>query len=419
MSKRYQMLIMANADNNNNKFYELKLEDDDSVVARYGRVGVQGVTEHKGHGEATFDKVAKAKKAKGYREVNILTTENVSKPISGNVVELAKRDIIRNNPVLEKLIEKLAKINRHQLLAASGGNIDIVDGQVKTPLGLVTLDSVLDAKKKLNELNKFVLNQDLNRDYVTCLEDYLTLVPQKVGHKRGWHTNFFTEFTTFQNQNDLLEQIEQSIKSYQPPAPSADNNPVEKLFGYNLTLLEDVRIFDRINKFYSSNINSRHVTRGYKLKKVYTLINPEKENRYKMYETKLGNVKQLWHGTRPSNVLSILKGGLVIPPTNNTNFTISGRMFGNGCYFSDQSTKALNYATPYWSGGQRESDELYMFYASVAMGKEYTPSGPTQYLPKGYDSIFAKANISGVMNNEMVAPLVDQFRLDYLCEFLE
>ncbi|WP_430326539.1 hypothetical protein, partial [Salmonella enterica] len=57
---------------------------------------------------------------------------------------------------------------------------------------------------------------------------------------------------------------------------------------------------------------------------------------------KVGNIKELWHGTRVGNVLSIMKGGFVIPPSNASHVT--GRMFGNGVYFSDQSTKSLNYA---------------------------------------------------------------------------
>lgn len=428
MTKKYIMLQMTNADGNNNKFYELKLEDDDSVVARYGRVGASGVVEHKGHGEAEFDKVQKSKEKKGYRKVNIMTTETSPTSgktvVSGNLAEIAKRDVAAGNPVLAKLIDRLAQINRHQLLAASDGKIDIVDGVVKTPLGMVTLDSVKEAQTKLQSLSEFVKKNNLSREYTTTLEDYLTLVPQKIPAKRGWNEIFFTDFTTFDAQVALLDQLETSIKNYQPPAPVAEDEadkekPVERVFGYTITILEDDKVFSSIDRFYKSNINSRHVTRGYKLRKIYVLAHPDKQKRYEEFAKKIGNIKNLWHGTRACNVLSILKGGLIIPPTTGGNYTIAGRMFGNGVYFSDQSTKALNYATPYWTGGAKELDEIFMFHASVAMGKEYTPRGPTQHLPSGYDSIYAKAGESGVMNNEMIAPKIDQFKLDYLCEFVE
>lgn len=424
MTKKFIMLVMTNADGNNNKFYELKLEDDDSVIARYGRVGATGVIENKGFGEATFLKVQASKEKKGYRQVNIMTTTTTNtgtKVSGGSLAEIAKRDIASGDPLLAKLIDRLAQINRHQLLAASDGKIDIIDGQVKTPLGLVTLESVKEAQTKLQLLSDFVKTNDTGRSYISALEEYLTLVPQKIPAKRGWNEIFFSEFTTFDQQVSLLDQLETSIKTYQPPTINIDENTeqtIERVFGYSISLLDDQKVFDNINKFYKSNVNSRHVTSGYKLRKIYVLANVEKQKRYEELSNKLGNVKQLWHGTRACNILSILKAGLFCPPTNG-NYTIAGRMFGNGIYFSDQSTKSLNYATPYWTGGKKELDEIFMIYASVAMGKEFIPRGPMQHIPNGYDSVYAKAGHSGVMNNEMIAPNINQFKLDYLCEFVE
>jgi poly [ADP-ribose] polymerase len=132
---------------------------------------------------------------------------------------------------------------------------------------------------------------------------------------------------------------------------------------------------------------------------------------------KVGDVRELWHGTRASNLLSILKAGFVIPPSNAPHCT--GRMFGNGVYFSDQSTKSLNYAYGYWGGGSRD-ETCYMFLCDVAMGKSYTPllrsAGLT--LPKsGTDSTFAKAGISGVVNNEMIVYRTCQVNPTFLVEF--
>ena len=58
-----------------------------------------------------------------------------------------------------------------------------------------------------------------------------------------------------------------------------------------------------------------------------------------------------------------------------------------------------------------------MFLCDVMMGKSYIPGtkGCTS-IPSGYDSIFAKAGQSGVMNNEMMVP-VNQSRIKYLIEF--
>lgn len=424
MAKKYLMLLMNNAEGNNNKFYEMKLEDDDSVVIRYGRVGAAGVTEHKGHGEDIFEKVANAKKKKGYREVEVMVSEGGSAPVASksgsNLAEIAKRDIAKGNTALHGLLDRLAQINRFQLLAASGGQIDIVDGEVKTALGvLVPLSSINTAKEKLNNLSKLVNVMDLGSEYVNDLQDYLTLVPQKIQSKRGWDKNFFTEFTTFQNQYDLLEQLENSVKNSRPPEPKneTDAEKIERLFGYSLDVIEDGSVFDKINKFYTRGINRQHVASNRKLHKIYKMVNPEKEEIFKEAAAKLGNVQMLWHGTRAHNVLSILKGGLIIPPTTGGNYTIAGRMFGDGVYFSDQSTKSLNYSAGYWGSGGYEKGNIFMLNAQVAMGKAYTPPGPTQRLPAGYDSIYAIGGKSGVQNNEMIVPRLNQINLDYLCEF--
>lgn len=424
MTKKYVMLLMNNAEGNNNKFYEMKLEDDDGVVIRYGRVGATGVTEHKGYGEATFEKVKNSKTKKGYREVDVVVSEGGSAPTTtrsnSSIAEIAKRDIAQGNTQLHGLLDRLAQINRFQLLAASGGQIDIVDGEVKTALGvLIPLSSIDTAKKKLNSLAEHVNKSDLGPSYINDLQDYLTLVPQKIPSKRGWDKNFFTEFTTFQNQHDLLEQLENSVKNSKPVVRDDETaeQKIERLFGYSLEVVEDGKEFDRINKFYTKGINRVHVASNRKLHKIYKMINPEKLKVFEETAKRLGNVQMLWHGTRAHNVLSILKGGLIIPPTVGGGYTIAGRMFGDGVYFSDQSTKSLNYSAGYWGSGGYEKGNIFMLNANVAMGKSYTPPGPTQRLPAGYDSIYAIGGKSGVQNNEMIVPTLSQIHLDYLCEF--
>jgi len=426
MTKRYKMLIKTDGAQNNNKFYELKLEDDDQVIARYGRVGATGVTESKGYGEATFDKVLREKtsKKKGYSEVDIVTSGEESKQtaIKGNIAEIAKRDITANNQELAKLIDKLAQINRHQLLEASGGQIDIVDGQVKTPLGLVSLDAIEKAKDLLIKLESRVEKNKQDDDFITILQNYLQLIPQKVPARRGWHENFFPKISTFEKQNDLLEQLEASVKDSienQKLAAASKEEvkevvEIQKVFGYSLEILDDKATFDRINKFFKETSKSMHVSSKLKLKRVYILKNELAQTKFQKHVDKVGNVMELWHGTRAYNLLSILKTGLIIPKSNGS-YTITGRMFGDGLYFSDQSTKSLNYSQGYWSGSKE--DNCFMFLADVAMGKTYTPNRPTGQLPSGYDSMFAKANQSGVMNNEMIVYNIEKANLKFLCEF--
>ena len=117
--------------------------------------------------------------------------------------------------------------------------------------------------------------------------------------------------------------------------------------------------------------------------------------------------------------MSILKGGLIIPKSSASHVT--GRMFGDGVYFSDQSTKSLNYSQGYWGHGSRDNN-CFMFIADVAMGKYYVPHTSDSRLhdkikSMGYDSTYAKANQSSVRNNEMIVYNLHQCNLKYLVEF--
>lgn len=421
MAKKYAMLVKVDGDENNNKFYEIKWNEDDTVTARYGRVGTEGVVEHKGSGEATFDKVFKAKTGarKGYKQVDIMVSENgaPSGSAKSSLADIAKRDIADNNPVLSNLLTKLSEINRFNLLSATGGQIDIVDGEVKTALGLVTKDSIDKAREKLNELNDIVnkTKKAKTDQYKTFLNEYLTLVPQKVPRARGWQDIFFTEVSTFEKQYDLLDQLINSIDNAKPVVQTDSTQP-QKVFGYKLSVLEDTKVFKEIEKFYKSSMNRSHACSHLSLKKVYIVTNEEKRALYTTIRDKIGNEQRLWHGTRAHNLLSILKGGLIIPPMNG-NYTVSGRMFGNGVYFSDQSTKSLNYAYGYWNSGNGYDNNCFMLLANVAMGKSYIPKGPFNNFPKGYDSCYAIGGKSGVQNNEMIVYDTDQFDLVFLCEF--
>ena len=157
-----------------------------------------------------------------------------------------------------------------------------------------------------------------------------------------------------------------------------------------------------------------HTSYNLRVKNVYSVTIGNMKNAWDNDGAQMSNIKELWHGTRAANLLSILKGGLIIPKSSAGHVT--GRLFGDGLYFSDQSTKSLNYSQGYWSGSR--DNHCFMFLANVAMGKEYIPNGHGGPWPrKGYDSTYAIGGKSGVMNNEMIVYRTSQCNLKYLVEF--
>lgn len=432
MVKEQAMLIFTDAKQNNNKFYEVVLNDDNSVFARWGRVGAEGQTKTSCGGVSEFNRIIKSKLSKGYvRSKTMSLNPNMQNQSKIALAEAAKRDMLGDRvtdvkaSLLVKLVERLTEMNRHQLVAASGGNIQVDDsGLITTPLGLVTASTVEEARVLLNQIDKYIQKKQYTNDkYIESLEQYLKLIPQKVPSRRGWYETFFTEHSSLNAQGILLDQLESSIDLYKEKEKdilaslNKKQNIIEKVFSTRLELVEDLSVIKKIEKFFNDNKNSRHVSSHLKLKNVYILINDDFDNKFRDIAKKLGNVQMLWHGTRAFNVLSILKGGLIIPKSGGS-YHITGRMFGNGIYFSDQSTKSLNYSYGYWDGGTRDNN-CFMFIADVAMGKSYIPAGYNNgsYPIKGYDSVFAKAGHGGVLNNEMIVYMLNQVNLKYLCEF--
>lgn len=415
--------VMTNAENNNNKFWRIFRYDDHSTLVEFGRVGDSGQKDEKSFGSesqaiAFCTKKCSEKEKKGYRKVEIMTS-NVSVKVtpSGSLTEVAKKQIQTKSTEVQKLIEYFSQVNIHNILESTNMNYNVDSGLFSTPIGIVTKDTVDKARDILIKMDSFAKKNDFSSpQYVEVLQDYMMLIPQKIGRKFDPKA-IFASRTDLLKQNDVLDSLEASITSIlNATLPTPTDLPQEKtIFNVSVEILEDKKEFQRIYDFFLSTKHNNHVSAKYKLKRVYVIEINHMKSAYDPASKRIGNVMELWHGTKASNILSILKSGLVMPNPRASNFT--GAMFGLGLYFSDQSTKSLNYATNYWNS-HGNSSKTFMFLADVAMGKAFTPTGPSQNLPKpGYDSTYAIGGKSGVANNEMIVYSLSQCNLKYLCEF--
>ena len=416
-----KMLVKTDVKENNNKFWEGTLFGNEDVLCRWGRVGADGQEKtFPGAGQKFLDSKVREKEKKGYKEVQgINTPKGATAVVSGSQLkEVAKKQIKSSGcKVTTQLIEYLVQVNRHDIKTASGGKLTVSeDGLIKTDVGVVvTQDTLNRARNYLVSLSTCLQKNDWDsEEFVTSINEYLMAVPQKVGSKRGWEKLFLKTPDDIQRQGSLIDSMEATLKAC-AAAPISDNQQdEEKVFNVELSLLDDKPEIDRVTKFYKSTLQRQHACSHLQVRNVYKVKIEVMSEAFEKHGAKLDPVLELWHGTRASNLLSILKGGLIIPPSNAAHVT--GRMFGDGIYLSDQSTKSLNYAYGYWGGGPRDN-HCYMFLCKAGMGKFHTPPGPIRTWPKGYDSIFAKANQSGVGNNEMIVPTTNQLNLTHLVEF--
>lgn len=419
-------LTLTNISGNNNKFWKYTVHDDGNVVFEWGRIGYAGDSTTKNFGshdrglQAAHTKM-RSKEAKGYVKQDVIETgKSVSVAPSATLESVAVSQIGSNSSVVGDLIKQLAKMNVHEILSSTTMTYNVDTGLFSTPIGIVSSNSIVSARKLLTSMSDFILAKKFDDSkYHEMLQQYLTFIPQNVG-MRIRPDQLYTSDEDILKQNSILDSLEASLltANTQPATPVVETETPEipKIFNLSINLVEDQSIIDRIIKKFKSTLHRGHSSSSYKVFRVYEVVMPDTKARFEPVAKNLGNVQEYWHGTQIANVLSILKQGLVIPRSNAPH--VCGRMFGDGLYFSDQSTKSLNYATGYWHGGKGKGNNCFMFLADVAMGKSYTPSRASSNLPmKGYDSTYAIGGKSGVQNNEMIVYNVNQANLTYLVEF--
>ena len=368
-----------------------------------------------------------------YTEAQVMDTGNGHPTNSGSgssgtklsstqVKAVAVAEIAGGDKVLGALVKKLAEVNRHELLAASGGqmDIDLNTGMVRTPLGVVTSDAVTRARVLLDQMAPFVKKNNTNdKKFIADLEQYLRLVPQKLPGKKGWHEYFIK----VDAQSQLLDQLEASVElaeqrmkdAAKAAASGKGEVKIATTFDVKMAQVSDSAVIAKIKKYFSSSAGSRHESSHLRPVNIFEIEIGHMAAAFKHDGEKVGNIKLLWHGTRMFNVLSILKRGFVLPHQLSSVQT-TGAMYGPGLYFSAMSTKSLNYSYGYWDGGSRDAN-CYMFLVDVAMGKEYIPSYSGNGKKPGYDSCWAKPGVSGVINDEQIVYRTSQANIRYLVEF--
>ncbi len=425
-------------DTNNNKVWQYTLYGDGTALTEWGRVGnnLQSkiTTEAKAlkkWGEKTN---SNNKPDKFYTEVKAVDTGGSVSVSAGSVKnaelkDVAKKQIKSKNPVVNKLVDFLVQVNAHSIMKQSGGKIiyDADSAQFKTPLGVIAPDQVSEARDLLVEISDFVRDNDFsNKVFGRTLNSYLRLIPHDVGMSKITPKLIFPNTQTIITENDLLDGLEASFTDVTTAKPKKTAKKTTKkaapiIFDVEMEIVVDKKIISHVKKLYQSTRKTMHQSNTLSVQTVYSVTIKSMKAAFDKYGAGLSNIWQLWHGTKASNLLSIMRKGLIIPSSSSGHVT--GRMYGDGVYFSDISTKALNYATNFWGGGG-STDRTFMFLADVAVGKYHIAQSSWDNYPKGgSNSTWAKGRDkggvnSGVMNDEMIVYQLNQCNLVYLVEFV-
>lgn len=455
-TKKYKVLHCSNLSGNNNKFYCLELQYNPStghyrLFSHYGRLvlsevfGVRdfdfvsnskitdpsyleqemdSIVKSKLRGKTVKDEKTGQSWRENYEEVETFAPTVGSSNIRGKsntvVVKSTKASVdVSNitNPKLIKIINQIVDENIHSITNAT--SLTLTSNGFETPLGPVTKEHVQKARTTLDDLKSIMRNDKLDKSESVKKSNnlYFSLIPHDFGRKIQ-ESDWILDASKLIQEYDLLEQLESAVTM----GSSLNATASQKLnaLGIDFEELEDPRECHRLSDYVHNSKASNH--RGsdvwqYRVNNIFKIRLPNERLRFETQGLKLSNIKELFHGSKNCNILSILMNGLIIPPVNASNVT--GRMLGDGLYFAHNSSKSLNYSTNFWNSNNRnKSQNVFLFIAKVAMGREYETTGTLHNLPHGYDSVHAKAG-GALYNDEYVVYKLPQATLCYLVEMIK
>jgi poly [ADP-ribose] polymerase len=409
-------LIKTEVSENNNKWWIGQLFDDGTVKASWGRVGNTGESGEWPGGQSYLDKKFREKLKKGYTELKTVGAV-VANQGSGSAVkdrdlhDIAKTQLIKSsNPTLERLIKRFVDANVHKITSNTQITYNSTTGLFATPLGVVTIEGLTEARNLLAEMAPNVRSGRYGASMDALLSKYLRLIPQSLGMGRFSAQSVIPSDAALQKQMDLLDSLESSYQATlaAPIVPGTPAKAQEQVFKVDLDVLADQAERNRLDRFFEGSKKRMH---GYDNVRVREIFKVNLHDMTNAYENHTSPHEEVFHGTSQANCLSILKSGLKVSPPSTA--AIAGKMFGNGVYGAKASTKSLGYSMGRWGQGG-VGDCAWLFICDFAMGKTqivHSSCNPQ----RGYDSIWAKAGHS-LSNDELIVYRNSQVKIKYLLE---
>ena len=377
-------LIKVDSIANNNKFYRMHHDDGSNFFdVTYGRVGTQGVV--KTYPFRMWNKIYKEKINKGYSDQSALRS---------GTSEYGVSFVGSGSELLEELVAFSKKAIKR--------NYTIMPGQVSKRM-------IKEAQSRISYLQRCEDVESFN----TNLNELFKIIPRSMNIVSNFLAKDKNSFgQILKREQDLLDVME-SMVDY---SSVSEENTID-VSSLNLDIQAATE--DEMKEI-RSKLDDRFTA---KIKRAYRVINTKTQEEYNEFIKKYGinKTKLLWHGSGNENWFSILQKGLLIRPSC---ATYTGSMFGDGIYFAPRASKSFGYTNGgYWKGGDH-SDVRIMGLYDVATGDPYYPNQSEYSLSwnkireKGkYHSTYAKAEKTGLRNDEIICYRTDQVTIKYLVEF--
>jgi predicted DNA-binding WGR domain protein len=379
---------------NKNKFYIMQIIEKGNsfyLFIRYGRVGERGVIKHTpfNTGGSAADAFVKQFKSK---TSNTWGTPFVPKKGKYYLCEMDYEDVIKNPKTVDlseadaadkkaPAVCKLDPLVQDFLRLVSDTkemNHTMVELDIDTkkcPLGKLSQSQIDKAYSILNKiltaLNDTTLsNVDRENIVMDFSSEYYTLIPYVCG--RGSRPPVINSKETVQKYTETLDELSNITVAAKIVKDSSDSNtydchPLDAVYN---SINTDIKAVERNSKTWKIIENYVYKTHApthsnytVELQEIFEIQRKGEKEVYQKEVQGLDNKQLLWHGTRLTNYISILKNGLLLRPDVIPGTYISGKMFGYGIYAANSFSKSFNY-----TGADKRNPTACLFLGEFALG---------------------------------------------------
>lgn len=388
---KYAKLVMVTSANNN-KYYEMTWDGVSSNFnVKYGRLESTATTGT--YPISQWNSKYNEKVKKGYKDV----TEYVTTTVTTQAPQTTNTDL---GKITDQIVNNFMNLMKKY-----------TDGLVSKTYSVkavsVTQKQVDDAQKVLDDLS--TIDRKKEKEINDKLIELYMIIPRYMSHvSNHLLPNINLDKTLVQEQDNLDAMASQvkMIATQKEPKKTVKKtkNTILDLLGITMKEAKpgkDVQyLIDQVQKS------------GRKVESYFEVTKPS-EN--KVFEDWLSKQKDkstriLIHGTRCTSVIPILEQGLKIRPAGN--FQFSGKVYGDGNYFSEVVQKSLGYVG-------HDPDKVLLVY-EVHTGNPFVYDGwyrgnsftlnYKELSSRGYDSTYVKAG-HGLLNTEIIAYKEEQCKI--------
>lgn len=394
--KKYAKLVMVTGANNN-KYYEMIYEGGSVFTINYGRIESTKTTLQKPISK--WNSIYNEKVGKGYKDI----THTVSVTVDTNTK--AADDNTTLAQIQDAKVAKFLALMKQYTdgLVAKTYTVkakDVTQAQVDEA------QTHLDALLKINKKDETAINSKL-------LELYM-VIPRYMSKVQNYLLPNINLDKVLQQEQDNLDAMAAQVSMIKTDKTDSKKDKKEQKQAKTLLDVLGVSHMKEIDGHKDIEYLTKQLSKN-KIQAIFEVQKPEHDAVFDkwMATQKNKETRFLLHGTRCTSVIPIIEQGLKIRPQGNYQF--SGKVYGDGNYFSETCSKSLNY-TGY------DNDQVLLVF-EVHTGKPFVYDGwykgnsftlnYKNLQERGYDSTFVKAG-GGLLNTEIIAYKEQQCRIKYI-----